>query len=299
MKLPFRREPWDPAREPLVSDGAWGTELQRLGLPLGAMPDAWNLTEPALVASVARAYVEAGAVVVETNTFGSTRINLLRHGLEGKVRELNRRGAELTARETRGRALTAGSIGPCGRLLASGEVGEQELTDAFAEQAASLRDGGAEWIVVESMIDAREMRIAVRAAREASGLPVAASMTYDPAGRSFRTMMGDTVEACVRLAVEAGAVIVGSNCGHGIQTFAPLVREIARATSLPVWVYANAGLPRVVDGRAVYDADPEAYAAAALELVEAGASIVGGCCGTTPAFIAAIGRRLELRRSAR
>lgn len=296
MKLPFRSQPWDPTREVLVSDGAWGTELQRLGLPIGSMPDAWNLTDPDRVASVARAYVEAGAVIVETNTFGASRIGLSRHGLADKTAEINRRGAEITAREANGKALTAGSIGPCGRLLASGEVAEAELYDAFAEQAGALASGGAQWIVVESMIDLAEMSIAVRAAREATGLPVASSMTYDPSGSGFRTMMGNSVADCVRSAQEAGAAIVGSNCGHGIDTFPLLVRELCTCTSLPVWVYANAGLPRVVSGRAVYDMPVDAYAEAALRLVAEGASIVGGCCGTTPEFIRAIARRLREKR---
>jgi 5-methyltetrahydrofolate--homocysteine methyltransferase len=296
MKLPFRTDPWDPAREVLLSDGAWGTELQRLGLPLGSPPDEWNLSEPERVASVARAYVEAGASIVETNTFGSSRINLARHGLADRAEEISRRGAELTAREASGRALTAGSIGPCGRLLASGEVGEQELFDAFAEQARGLAAGGADWIVVESMIDVAEMRIALRAAREASRLPVAASMTYDPAPGGCRTMMGNSVAECVRAAEDAGAAIVGSNCGHGIDSFAALVREIKASTRLPIWVYANAGLPRVVAGKAIYDMPAEAYADAAMGLVEAGASIVGGCCGTTPQFIRAMARRLREKR---
>jgi len=296
MKLPFRSEPWDPGREVLVADGAWGTELQRLGLPLGSLPDEWNLSVPERVASVARAYVDAGAQIVETNTFGSSRVALARHGLGERASELNRRGAELTAHEARGRAVTAGSIGPSGRLLASGEVGEQELHDAFAEQAAALRAGGAEWIVVESMIDLREMVIAVRAARESSGLPVAASVTYDPAGASFRTMMGNTIGECVEAAVKAGASIVGSNCGHGIETFALLVRELVAASPVPVWVYANAGLPRLEGGKAVYDMRPEQYAEAAMGLVDLGAAIVGGCCGTTPEFIRAINGKLALRR---
>lgn len=316
MSLPYRGAPWDSDSEVLLSDGAWGTELQRRGLPMGALPDEWSLSCPERVAEVARSYVEAGARVVETNTFGASRISLARHGLDHRAEELNERAAALTAREARGAALTAGSIGPSGKLMAMGEVSEQELQDAFAEQARGLAAGGAEWIVVESMFDAAEMVIAVRAAKEATGLPIAASMTYNPqvvrrADRSesaadpqvvrraeetsYRTMMGDTVADCARRAEEAGATILGTNCGHGVETFPDLVRQLRACTRLPVWVYANAGLPRVVDGKAVYEMAAEAYANAALVLADCGASIVGGCCGTTPAFIRAMAQRLDAR----
>jgi len=269
---------------PVVTDGAWGTELQNLGLEPGACPDAWNLTQPHRVEQLARAYVEAGSRVVLTNTFGANRFILQRHGLADRVAEVNRAGVEISRRAADGRALVFASIGPSGVMLMMGQVSETELRAAFAVQARALAEAGAHGIVVETMSDPAEARLAVEAAAE-TGLPVVGCMTFDSGAQKDRTMMGTTPEQAAEVLVQAGAEVIGSNCGQGIDGFVALCPRFRAATDRPLWIKANAGTPRFEEGRAVYDQTPEQFAARVPELLAAGASFVGGCCGTSPAFI--------------
>jgi 5-methyltetrahydrofolate--homocysteine methyltransferase len=275
---------------PVVTDGAWGTQLQQLGLRPGECPDAWNLRHPERVEQVARAYVEAGSRVILTNTFGASRLQLGSHGLAGETVAINRAGAEISRRAAAGRALVFASIGPTGKMLATEETTEVELADVFAEQAGALAAAGADGLVVETMADLDEARIAVAAAK-ATGLPVVASFVFDSGAQLDRTMMGATPEQAVAAAVEAGADVVGANCGRGIEGFLLLCRRLRAATALPIWIKANAGMPEMEQGRTVYRALPEAFAAKAREIVAEGATFIGGCCGTSPAFIAALLRR--------
>jgi 5-methyltetrahydrofolate--homocysteine methyltransferase len=278
---------------PVLTDGAWGTELQARGLAVGEFPDIWNLHHPDRVAEVARAYVKAGSRVILTNTFGSNRFRLALHGLEDLAAQLNRRGAGISREAAGSDARVFASIGPCGRMLAAGEVTEAELESAFAEQALALAEGGADAIVIETMSDPAEAAIAVAAARK-TGLPVAASMVFDAGRAKDRTMTGATPEQAAAALADAGADIIGANCGQGVGGFLEICRRLRAATTLPLWIKPNAGLPRLEDGRAVYGASPEAFADSASMLVEAGASFIGGCCGAGPAYIAATGRRLSL-----
>ena len=272
------------AEGPDVTDGAWGTQLLARGLGAGETPDAWNLEHPDRVEAVARAYVEAGSRVILTNTFGANRIRLAGHDLAGCAAEINRAGAAISRRAAAGRALVFASVGPTGKLAAAGEVSEDALREAFAEQARALSEGGADGIVVETMADPAEARAAVAAAK-ATGLPVVACFTFDAGKDRDRTMTGVTPEAAVKALTEAGADAVGANCGRGIEAYAPLCRRLNDAArGLPVWIKPNAGLPEVVDGRTVYRTTPEAFAKHVPALIEAGASFVGGCCGTTPDF---------------
>jgi methionine synthase I (cobalamin-dependent) len=272
---------------PVITDGAWGTELQARGLGLGEFPDAWNLTHPERVAEVARAYVDAGSRVILTNTFGANRLRLGDHAAAGQVREINQRGVEISHAAAQGRALVFASIGPSGKMLVSGEVTEAELLAAYTEQAQALARGGADALVVETMSDLAEARLAVTAAC-ATGLPVVACMVFDSGKQKDRTMMGTTPEQAAQALTEAGADVIGANCGQGIAGFAAICRRFRAATDRPIWLKANAGLPTVVDGRAQYNATPEDFAAHIPELVRLGAGFVGGCCGTRPDFIAAI-----------
>jgi 5-methyltetrahydrofolate--homocysteine methyltransferase len=277
----------------LLADGAWGTEFFKRGLMQGSPPDEWNLLHPEIVEDITREYLEAGAEVILTNTFGANRLRLESHGLAGKSKDINETGARLARGVAGRRAIVAGDIGPCGKLFALGEVGSEELYAAFAEQAAGLREGGADWIVVESMTDMEEMAIAVKAARESAGIPVVASMTYNKTPKGFRTMMGNTPEACVEKAQTAGASVIGANCGSGIEDYVPLAPVLRGLTKLPLWIKANAGIPGIVGGKVVYPLDPQQYASYVPALVEAGVDAIGGCCGTDPRFIREIGRQLS------
>lgn len=276
---------------PVVTDGAWGTEMQRRGLPAGACPDAWNLQQPEKVEQVARAYVEAGSRVIITNTFGANRFALARHNLAENVAEINRAGVEISRRAAEGRAKVFASIGPSGVMLMMGQVGEDELQAAFAEQAQAMADAGPDAVVVETMSDPAEARLAVAAAR-GTGLPVVACMVFDSGADNDRTMMGTTPEQAAGQLADAGADVIGSNCGQGIEGFVQIARRLKAAVDLPVWVKANAGLPKIVDGKTVYTQTPQEFAEHVPRLVEAGATFIGGCCGTTPEFVRAVRERL-------
>ncbi len=276
---------------PVLTDGAWGTQMQARGLAVGTCPDQWNLTNPQAVEEVARAYVDAGSRVIITNTFGATRFCLARHGLEDKTIEINRAGAEISRRAAGSRAKVFASMGPSGVMLMMGEVAPEELREAFAVQARALAEGGADALVIETMSDPAEARLAVEAART-TGLPVVACMVFDSGKDHDRTMMGTTPEHAAQTLADAGADCIGSNCGQGIEGFLPICRRLHAATDRPIWIKANAGLPEVVDGETVYTQTPEGFAAHVPGLIEAGAMFVGGCCGTSPEFIQAVQRKL-------
>ncbi len=270
-----------------VADGAWGTELDKLGCPPGFCREEWNVTKPELVEKVAAAYVAAGSQIILTNTFGANRFVLGPHGREEHVAAYNQAGAQISKRCAGDRAFVFGSIGPSGKMVMMGEVTKEELFEAFVVQAQALAEGGADALVVETMYDLTEATAAVRAART-TGLLVAASMTYDSGKDQTHTMMGVTPEQAVKELGEAGAEIFGCNCGIGIENYIKVAALLRGATEKPVWVKANAGMPELEGGKVVYRMQPEEYAEKVKELVQAGANIVGGCCGTSPEFIAAI-----------
>lgn len=281
------------SQAPILTDGAWGTQLQARGLPIGACPDAWNLTAPEKVEEVARAYVQAGSRIILTNTFGASRLALERHGVADLTVEINRRGAQMSVRAARGAARVFASIGPTGRMLAMGEVTEGELRAAFREQAFALAEGSVDGFVVETMSDLTEAALAVAAAKE-TGLPVVACMVYGAGKAGDRTMMGHTPEQAAKELAAAGADVIGSNCGTGGAGMLPICERLRKATSLPLWIKPNAGLPQLVDGKAIYTATPESFVEEALALVRAGATFIGGCCGTSPAFIQTLRKALGL-----
>jgi methionine synthase I (cobalamin-dependent) len=277
---------------PVITDGAWGTELQARGLGLGEFPDLWNLTNPERVGEVAQAYVTAGSHVILTNTFGANRIRLAEQGSAERAAEINARGVEISLKAAAGRARVFASIGPTGKLLMNGDVTEDELRAAFGEQARALATAHADALVVETMSDLEEAKLAVGAARE-TGLPVVACMVFDTGKDKDRTMMGNTPEQAARALTEAGADVIGANCGQGIAGFVAICRRLRAAVDRPVWIKPNAGLPKMVDGRASYTTTPEEFTGYIPAILDAGASFIGGCCGTRPDFIAAIGRALR------
>ena len=280
------------SRGPVLTDGAWGTQLQARGLASGEFPDLWNLTHPERVLEVARAYVEAGSRVILTNTFGANRIRMHECTANGRLEEVNRRGVQISREAARGRAAVFASIGPSGKLLLSGEVSEGELREAFSRQARALAGAGADALVVETMTDLAEAKLALLAARE-TGLPVVACMVFDSGKDKDRTMMGDTPEKVTSTLLEHGADVIGANCGQGIEGFTTVCKRLRAATDRPIWLKPNAGMPVIVNGIAQYDTSPEAFAGVVPELVRLGASFIGGCCGTTPDFIWAVAHRLE------
>jgi 5-methyltetrahydrofolate--homocysteine methyltransferase len=281
----------------VIVDGAMGTELQLAGLGLGECGSAWNLDHPERLTAIHSAYIEAGCDAVITNSFGANRWVLGRYGLDDRVEEINRSAARIAKRAAGVGICVLGDVGPCGGLLPPlGAIEPRDLLAEFTRQARALVEGGADGIIIETMTAVEEMTIAVRAARAAASPLVIASLAFDrlPNGL-IRTMMGVAPEKAAQAAIDAGADIVGANCGTSMTTgdFARVVEAFRRVTDRPVIVQANAGSPELIDGRAVYRLAPEALADGMAEVVAAGASLVGGCCGTTPAHIAELARRFK------
>ena len=283
-----------PDQRPTVIDGAWGTQLQARGLPVGACPELWNTENPDAVRAVAAGYVEAGSQVILTNTFGANIFILGRHGAESRVTELARAGAACSRQAAEGRAKVFGSIGPSGRMLITEEVTPEELAAGFTVAALALRDGGVDALVVETMSDIEEARIAVEAALT-TGLPVVLSMVYDSGGDRPRTMMGHSPTDVANAFATYPLLAIGANCGKGADGFHDVVKELRSVTQKPLWIKPNAGLPRMIDGRATYEQTPEAFAAEAALLVDEGAAYIGGCCGTSPVFIRALREVMDRR----
>ncbi|MDR3799291.1 MAG: homocysteine S-methyltransferase family protein [Terracidiphilus sp.] len=270
----------------LISDGAWGTQLQARGLPAGIIPDTWNLAHPEQVEDVARAYVEAGSQVILTNSFRANAI-AMHASSAADLDAINRAAVSLSKKAAGTRALVFASIGPAGKMLLSGEVSAEELAAAFSAQAQSLAAAGADAMLIETMSDPEEARLAVRAAK-ATGLPVIASFAFDSGKNKDRTMMGATPEVVAAAMAEAGADGVGANCGVGVDFAVPICQRLHAACNLPIWIKPNAGLP-VMEGAAIhYATTAEYFASYFAALRDAGASFVGGCCGSTPEFIRAL-----------
>ncbi len=277
--------------KPVITDGAWGTQLQALGLQPGECPDSWNLSHPEDVESVARMYVEAGSSIVLSNTFGASRLMLDGHGLSDKAIEINRLGAEISKRAAGDKAKVFASMGPSGKMLMMDQTTKEELLSVFQEQAQALAAGGADGLVIETMSDPAEAVIAVKAACE-TGLPVVGCMVFDTGKNKDRTMMGTTPEQAAEAIAEAGADVVGTNCGQGISGFIPICQRLSAACDRPIWIKANAGIPEVIDGKVTYQTTPQEFTSYIPQLVEAGASFIGGCCGTNPDFIRAVAQSI-------
>ncbi len=282
------------ALPPLCTDGAWGTELMKLGGTPGELKDSWNVSAPDKVLKVARSYVEAGARIILTNTFSANRVVLEGHGAAGRAAEINRAGAEISRRAAEGKAYVFASLGPTGKLVSAGEIDPAAAEEAFAEQAAALAAGGADALCVETLTDIEEARAALRGCLRACALPAGITFTFDSGRDKDRTMMGATIEQACEMARAEGAGFVGANCGLGIEAYVPLARRFAAcAKDLPIWIKGNAGRPEVgPDGRTVYKAAPEAFAAAVEPLLGAGVRFMGGCCGSTPDHIRAMAAAL-------
>lgn len=282
---------------PLLSDGAWGTFLHQRGLQPGECPELWNVTHRADVAAIAESYIAAGADLILTNSFGGSPHKLAHYGLQERTTELNAAAAAISRAAAGADHLVLGSMGPTGVMLMMGEVSEEALAEGFRLQAAALQQGGVDALCLETMADLDEACLAIRAAKAATGLEVACTFTFEKtAAGEFRTMMGVSPAEMVAAVKEAGADVIGTNCGNGFEQMIEIVREIRRVdTTTPVLVHANAGRPVYRDGQTVFPETPEAMAAQVGELLRSGANIVGGCCGTGPAHIRALAQAIRAR----
>jgi 5-methyltetrahydrofolate--homocysteine methyltransferase len=269
---------------PVITDGAWGTQLQTLGLSSGDCPDEWNLSHPDRVLDVARRYVRAGSQVILTNTFRGNRIALAGFGLQDQAAAINRAGVEISRQAAGEHVAVFASMGPTGKMLMTGEVSADEIQEAYREQASVLAGAGADALLIETQTDLEEAKLALDAAKT-TGIPVIVSMVFDSGKDKDRTMMGCTVEQVAEELAAAGADAIGANCGLGIEGYLPIGRRMRAATDLPVWIKPNAGLPELVEGTIVYRITPAQFAGYANGLRSEGVHFIGGCCGTTPEFI--------------
>jgi 5-methyltetrahydrofolate--homocysteine methyltransferase len=277
----------------LISDGAMGTYLQAKGLKPGECMESWCVSHPEVVKGIHEDYIAAGADILETNSFGGTSYKLEPYGLGHKVRELNLAAVALAKHAGAGKVYVAASVGPTGRIAEDegGDVTPQDLYKAFQEQVVALQEGGADALCIETMASLTEALQAIKAAKENTKLPVICTFTFEAGARGFRTMMGVTPERAARESVAAGADIVGANCGNGIVNMIEIARQMQGAQpSTPILINANAGMPVLEGEKTVFKETPEFMASKVIDLINAGAQIIGGCCGTTPDHIAAMAK---------
>jgi 5-methyltetrahydrofolate--homocysteine methyltransferase len=278
------------AGEVLVADGAIGTMLFERGLKAGDCPENVVLENPEILEEIAWLYLEAGADIIQTNTFGGSPLKLAQYMLDDKTEEINIAAVKAVRRAVGDKAYVSASCGPCGAILKPyGDAEPDDVRAGFERQIEALVSEGIDMICIETMIDLREATIAVKAAKSISpSTPVAATMTFDPTPRGFFTIMGVSIEQAAAGLAEAGADIVGSNCGNGIENMIKIAEEFRKHTALPIIIQSNAGLPETRGDRLIYSETPEYVAERCKDLLAIGVNIIGGCCGTTPAHVAAI-----------
>jgi 5-methyltetrahydrofolate--homocysteine methyltransferase len=278
----------------LVSDGAWGTLLQERGLQPGECPELWNSTHRPDVLSIAKSYIDAGADMIETNSFGGSPSKLAHYGLQDRTAELNEIAAAISREASGDNGIVLGSMGPTGVILMMGEVPEETIFEGFCIQAKALERGGVDAICIETMSALDEACLAIRAAKESTNCEIICTFTFEKTvNGDYRTMMGVSPTEVVSALTEAGASIIGTNCGNGFDGMIDIVREIRVVDAhTPILVHANAGKPVLMGGKTSFPETPEMMSAKVGNLIKAGANIIGGCCGTTPAHISALAQAI-------
>lgn len=290
------------SEEYTILDGGLGTLLHERGLSSVELPEEWNISHPDVLRGIHLDYLISGAQVIETNTFGASFLKLEVNGKQGLVKELNERGAALAfdalktfrgfEEEQDDRRFISGSVGPTGKIYDM-EVTREKVEKSYAEQSVILADAGVDLFTVETMLDLREAEIAVKALKRETGLPVLASVVFNKTKKGeARTLFGNTVRETVVKLFEAGADAVGTNCGL-IEEYIEVIREMRSLTDKPLMLYPNAGLPKLKNGKTVFDQTPEYLITFLEESIEAGATIIGGCCGTTPGYIRLVSERIK------
>lgn len=277
---------------PVITDGSWGTQLQKKGLGMNECPDSWNLTHPEIVEETARSYVDAGSRIILTNTFRSNRIALEGYNLGDRVKEINKAGVEISKRAAAEEAYVFASVGPSGKILITGDITEDQLLESFREQVEAIKEAGADGIVIETMSDLEEAKIALRAAKQTQ-LPVIVSMTFDSGKDKDYTFMGHSPEEVAKELTGEGADVIGANCGQGIEGFTNICKRLKVSAGVPIWIKPNAGLPEIKNGKTFYSTSAAEFAEYIPELLDSGADFIGGCCGTDPGFIKEIKRKIK------
>jgi 5-methyltetrahydrofolate--homocysteine methyltransferase len=277
----------------VLFDGGMGSTIVFLGLPEGECPEIWNLSHPEVIKDIHRKYLEAGADVIETNTFGANRLRLASFGYENQVEELNIRAVKIAKKVRPEDKFVAGDIGPSGGFLKPlGKFSIEELEESFLEQAKALAQAGVHFFSIETMYDLREAISAIRAIKKVSDLPIFVSMTFDKKTKGYFTLMGNAISECATELKKAGADVIGANCTLGSEEMMGLVDQLRKSTDLPIIIQPNAGKPELIEGKLTYPQDPENFGEDMKKIVKAGANFVGGCCGTTPEFIREIHKKL-------
>jgi len=271
----------------ILSDGALGTMLIARGLQPGQCPELLNLEKPEWLIDISRAYIKAGSEIITANTFGGSPMKLADYGLEDRTEEINKRGIELVKSVAKDKAYTAASCGSTGKLLQPyGHADPEDVRQNYLRQIKTLVEAGADIILIETMIDLDEAVIAVKAVKEISPqIPIIATMTFNKTENGYFTVMGTSIKGVTIGLEEAGANIIGSNCGNGLEMMIEIAREFSSSTSLPIIIQSNAGIPEIRKGEIHYTESPSFFKERIPELVETGVSIIGGCCGTTPEYI--------------
>lgn len=278
-------------KKPVIFDGAMGTMLMAAGLPPGEAPEIFNMKKPELIRDIHRQYFEAGADVVITNTFGGNAVKLNAKGLGDQIGAINEAGAANAKKECPPDKWIAGDMGPTGKFLKPlGELSIEEMEDAYLLQALSLIKGGVDLLIVETIYSLDEALAALKSAKRTGDIPVIVSMTFNRTRNGFFTMMGESISRAILALDAAGADAVGANCTLGTKDMIDITREIRKETQKPILIEPNAGKPVDREGRTCYEQTSQEFAADAEKIVQAGADMIGGCCGTTPEFIRELSR---------
>jgi 5-methyltetrahydrofolate--homocysteine methyltransferase len=281
--------------EVLLSDGALGTMLIQRGLRAGECPDIWNLEKPEILQEIASLYLDAGSDIISTNTFGGHPLKLEQYGLHNKTETINKAGVRAIKGVVDGKAYLAASCGPSGKLLKPyGDTDPEEISRGYERQIAAIVEGGIDIIYIETMIDLSEAILAVKAAKSiAPELPVCATLTFDFSPRGFYTVMGNSIEQATKELEAAGADVIGSNCGNGIDNMVNIAGEFKRYSQRPLLIQSNAGLPVVTGETVEYSETPEFMSDRVKKMLDIGINIIGGCCGTTPEHIASFRKTID------